>query len=91
MVAFQRSWIRDGMGTLGQESHPNMSKVLLCVRLKGTGVAVYWGVGVAGGTEDGAVTDARAPPVDPAFPSSSPEQAAKVEQAKTAVAQSTAR
>ena len=66
-----------------------MSNVRLCVRLKGTGVAVYWGGGVGVGVGDGAV-GAREPPVGPAFPSS-PLQAARIEQAKTAVAQNKAR
>jgi hypothetical protein len=83
IAAFQRNWIADGVGALGQESQPSMSNVRLCVRLKGTGVAVYWGEAVAG-------VGARAPPVGPAFPSSSPPQEARVEQAKTAVAQSKA-
>ena len=61
-----------------------MSNVRLCVRLKGTGVAVYWGGGVGVGVSDGASV-ARAFP----FPSS-PSQAARVEQTKTAVAQSKA-
>src|SRR5689334_18516945 len=46
IVAFQRNWIVDGVGALGQGSHPSTSSVRLCVRLKGTGVAVYWGGGV---------------------------------------------
>ena len=89
IAAFQRNWIADGVGALGQESQPSMSNVRLCVRLKGTGVAVYWGGGVGVGVCDGAAVGARAPPVGPAFPSS-PPQAARVEQAKIAVAQSKA-
>jgi hypothetical protein len=81
IAAFQRNWIADGVGALGQESQPKMSSVRLCVRLKGTGVAVYWGGGVGGGIGDGADTGA------PAFPAS-PPQAARVEQAKIAIAQS---
>jgi hypothetical protein len=65
-----------------------MSNVRLWVRLKGTGIAVYWGAGVGVGVGDGAV-GARAAALGPAFPS--PPQAARVEQAKTAVAQSKAR
>jgi hypothetical protein len=66
-----------------------MSNVRLCVRLKGTGVAVYWGGGVGVGVGDGAGVGARARPVGPAFPSSPPQEA-RVEQTKTAVAQSKA-
>ena len=68
-----------------------MSNGRLCVRLKGTGVAVYWiGVGIGDGIGDGADGDARAPPVGPSFPAS-PPHAARVEQAKNAVAQSKTR
>jgi hypothetical protein len=67
LVAFQRNWIADGVGALGQESQPSMSNVRLCVRLKGTGVAVDWGGGVGVGIGDGADADGRAPPVGPAF------------------------
>jgi hypothetical protein len=65
-----------------------MSNVRLCVRLKGTGVAVYWGGGVAGGVGVGVPDGAS---VARAFPfPSSPPQAARVEQTKTAVAHSKA-
>ena len=89
IVAFQRSWIADGVGAAGQKSQPSVSNVRLCVRLKGTGVAVCWGGGFGVGVGDGAI-GARGPPVGPAF-ASSPPQAARVEQAKTAVAQNKAR